>query len=72
MILKIEKTVVLWFHAGYKIALAIQLKERKWVENILNREHELVDYIFSELGTVPILKFWQSTRSFGCNFILYR
>jgi hypothetical protein len=27
LILKIEKTVVLWFHAGYKIALAIQLKE---------------------------------------------
>jgi selenocysteine lyase/cysteine desulfurase len=39
-----------------KIALAIQLKEEMGVENILNREHELVDYIFSELGDVPNIK----------------
>jgi selenocysteine lyase/cysteine desulfurase len=39
-----------------KIALAIQLKEEMGVENILNREHELVDYIFSELGTVANIK----------------
>jgi selenocysteine lyase/cysteine desulfurase len=30
-----------------KTALAIKLKEKMGVENILNREHELVDYIFS-------------------------
>ena len=39
-----------------KIALAIQLKEEMGVENILNREHELVDYIFSELGNVSNIK----------------
>lgn len=32
-----------------KTALAIQLKEKMGVKNILNREHELVEYIFSEL-----------------------
>lgn len=35
-----------------KSALAIQLKETMGVENILNREHEIVDYIFSELGQI--------------------
>lgn len=35
-----------------KTALAIQLKEKMGVKNILNREHELVDYIFSELENV--------------------
>jgi len=35
-----------------KSALAIQLKETMGVENILNREHEIVDYIFSELGPI--------------------
>lgn len=39
-----------------KIALAIQLKEEMGVENILNREHELVSYIFSELGAVANIK----------------
>ncbi len=35
-----------------KTALAIQLKEQMGVENILKREHELVDYIFSKLGHI--------------------
>lgn len=38
-----------------KTALAIQLKEEMGVKNILDREHELVDYIFSELRTVDNL-----------------
>lgn len=36
-----------------KTALAIQLKEKMGVQNILDREHELVDYIFNELEAVP-------------------
>lgn len=32
-----------------KIALAIQLKEKMGVENILKREHEIVDFVFSSL-----------------------
>jgi len=36
-----------------KTALAIQLKEKMGVENILERENELVDYIFNELETEP-------------------
>lgn len=32
-----------------KTALAIQLKEKMGVPNILEREHEIVDYVFSEL-----------------------
>ncbi len=39
-----------------KTALAIQLKEKMGVENILNREHELVDYIFDQLNEVPNIK----------------
>lgn len=35
-----------------KTALAIRLKEQMGVENILKREHEIVDYVFSELGNV--------------------
>ncbi len=35
-----------------KTALAIQLKEQMGVMNILEREHELVDYVFSELNNV--------------------
>lgn len=35
-----------------KTALAIQLKEKMGVENILKREHEIVDTIFEELGAV--------------------
>ena len=39
-----------------KIALSIQLKEEMGIDNILKREHELVDYIFAELGSVPNIK----------------
>lgn len=38
-----------------KTALAIQLKEKMGVKNILAREHELVDYIFSSLNAAPNL-----------------
>ena len=39
-----------------KTALAIQLKEKMGIENILKREHELVEYIFSNLGNIPNIK----------------
>lgn len=35
-----------------KTALVIQLKEEMGVQNILKREHEIVDYIFSRLGNI--------------------
>jgi selenocysteine lyase/cysteine desulfurase len=38
-----------------KTALAIQLKEEMGINNILNREHELVEYVFSKLGSVENL-----------------
>jgi selenocysteine lyase/cysteine desulfurase len=39
-----------------KTALAIQLKEEMGVENIQNREHEIVEYVFSRLGNVSNIK----------------
>ena len=39
-----------------KTALAIQLKEKMGVENILNREHELVDLVFEQLGNISNIK----------------
>jgi len=39
-----------------KTALTIQLKEQMGIENILKREHEIVDYVFSELGNVSNIK----------------
>ena len=39
-----------------KSALAIQLKEKMGVDNILNREHEIIDYVFSELNAVANIK----------------
>lgn len=36
-----------------KAALAVRLKEEMGVENIINREHELLDLIFSELESIP-------------------
>jgi selenocysteine lyase/cysteine desulfurase len=39
-----------------KTALAIQLKEKMGVDNILKREHEIVADIFSSIGTVPNVK----------------
>ena len=38
-----------------KTALAIQLKEEMGVQNIIKREHEIVDYIFSRLNNVEDL-----------------
>jgi len=38
-----------------KTALAIQLKEQMGVENILKREHEIVEYVFEQLKTIPNL-----------------
>jgi selenocysteine lyase/cysteine desulfurase len=38
-----------------KTALAIQLKEKMGVENILNREHEIVDYVFESLRNIENL-----------------
>lgn len=38
-----------------KTALAIKLKEQMGVDNILKREHELVDYIFDELKDIENL-----------------
>ncbi len=35
-----------------KTALAIQLKEQMGVKNILEREHEIVDYVFSQLNHI--------------------
>jgi selenocysteine lyase/cysteine desulfurase len=39
-----------------KTALAIQLKEQMGVKNILDREHELVDYVFEQLGNMSQIK----------------
>ena len=39
-----------------KTALAIQLKEKMGIENILKREHEIVDYVFSNIGNIPNIK----------------
>lgn len=39
-----------------KIALTIQLKEKMGIDNILKREHEIVEYIFEELRDIPNLK----------------
>lgn len=39
-----------------KTALAIQLKEKMGIENILKREHEIVAYVFSNLGEIPNIK----------------
>lgn len=38
-----------------KTALVIQLKEKMGVQNILDREHELVEYIFATLNQLPNL-----------------
>ena len=38
-----------------KTALAIQLKEQMGIKNILDREHELVDYVFSALNNIENL-----------------
>jgi YD repeat-containing protein len=44
------------FLQAIKTALAIQLKEEMGIDNIQKREHEIVDYVFSELGAIPNVK----------------
>ncbi len=39
-----------------KTALAIELKEEMGIENILEREHEIVNYVFDELKSVENIK----------------
>ena len=39
-----------------KTAFAIQLKEEMGIENIMNREHEIVKTVFEELVTTPNIK----------------
>ncbi len=39
-----------------KTALAIQLKEQMGVQHILEREHEIVEYVFEQLGTIENIK----------------
>lgn len=39
-----------------KTALAIQLKEEMGIDNILKREHEMVEYVFDSLQNVPNIK----------------
>jgi selenocysteine lyase/cysteine desulfurase len=39
-----------------KTAFAIQLKEEMGIENIMNREHEIVKTVFEELGATPNIK----------------
>jgi selenocysteine lyase/cysteine desulfurase len=54
-----------------KTALTIQLKEQMGIDNIMKREHEIVAYIFSELGAVSNIKIlWAASGSVGCNFVL--
>jgi len=40
------------FLQAIKTALAIRLKEQMGVANMLEREHEILDYVFAELGDV--------------------
>jgi selenocysteine lyase/cysteine desulfurase len=39
-----------------KTALAIQLKEKMGVDNILKREHEIVNFVFDQLGNIENIK----------------
>lgn len=39
-----------------KTALAIELKEEMGIENIMQREHEIVDYVFSQLEPISNIK----------------
>ncbi len=43
------------FLQAIKTALAIRLKEQMGVENILEREHEMVSYVFDEFSKIPNL-----------------
>jgi selenocysteine lyase/cysteine desulfurase len=53
-----------------KTALTIQLKEQMGIDNIMKREHEIVAYIFSELGAVSNIKILRAAGSVGCYFVL--
>ncbi len=44
------------FLQSIKIALAIQLKEKMGVQNILDREHEINEIVFEKLQYIPNLK----------------
>ncbi len=44
------------FLQAIKIALSIQLKEKMGVQNILEREHELIDIVFEKLSKIKNLK----------------
>ncbi|AWI26895.1 aminotransferase class V-fold PLP-dependent enzyme [Flavobacterium pallidum] len=44
------------FLQAIRTALAVRLKEEMGVENILKREHEIVDYVFSELAKADNIK----------------
>jgi len=46
-----------------KTALAIQLKEKMGIDNILEREHELVSYVFTELSSIHNLKILASQHT---------
>ena len=39
-----------------KIALSVQLKEQMGIENMLQREHMIVNFIFDSFGTMPNIK----------------
>lgn len=39
-----------------KTALAIELKEQMGVDKMLEREHEIVDFVFNELNDIPNIK----------------
>ena len=44
------------FLQAMKTALSIKLKEQMGVSNMLEREHEILEYIFEALGNVPNIK----------------
>src|SRR5690606_19353871 len=51
-----EDGVTLGFIQAISTALSIQLKEKMGSENILRRDHELLEFIFGKLGSTPNLK----------------
>jgi selenocysteine lyase/cysteine desulfurase len=54
--LKIEDGGTPGFLQVIKTALVIQLKRKMGIQNILKREHEIVDYVFSQLGSISNIK----------------
>jgi hypothetical protein len=41
------------------------VKRKMGIQNILKREHEIVDYVFSQLGSISNIKFWQANIRIG-------